>query len=133
MTACAASPVSPGPLGAALAKYDEPSSTSALITASGDSTTVAPTPTCTIEKLGTFGPLVQATCTFYDQFVTTTVSEDCGGHPGCAVATLDTGHGPVSISGTFVAVAVLTKIQEVRCGTYTNLPTGTATATYCTA
>lgn len=71
-----------------------------ITTATGATTTTAlvcaPTPTCTKAVLPTFGSASSATCTNYISTVTQTVTQDCGGYPGCAVVTEAMGHGPVS-------------------------------------
>ena len=48
---------------------------------------------CYIEQFPSFGPLVQATCTSYQEYVTSSVAHDCG---GCLTSTAIGGHGPVS-------------------------------------
>ncbi|KAF1356172.1 hypothetical protein BDV97DRAFT_364962 [Delphinella strobiligena] len=91
------------------------------ITTATDATTTtalvcAPTPTCTKAVLPTFGSASSATCTNYISTVTQTVTQDCGGYPGCAVVTEAMGHGPA-----------------VKCGSIITRATSTAYATYCTS
>ncbi|KAK8194941.1 hypothetical protein HDK77DRAFT_154321 [Phyllosticta capitalensis] len=83
------------------------------VAATGNGVGILASPTCTTKIFGgrKFGPLSRAECTFYDSYTTTTEYVDCG---GCALETLNFGHGPV-----------------VKCGKYVQLPVGTITATSC--
>ncbi|GME65630.1 hypothetical protein GTA08_BOTSDO04777 [Neofusicoccum parvum] len=92
-----------------------PTTTSSATFATLTVSTQTPGANCTTTLLegGKFGPLKQATCTFYESYTTITEYVDCG---GCALETLGLGPGPV-----------------VRCGTNTKAPLGTETVTTCSS
>lgn len=71
-----------------------PTTTSSATFATLTVSTQTPGANCTTTLLegGKFGPLKQATCTFYESYTTITEYVDCG---GCALETLGLGPGPV--------------------------------------
>ncbi|TKA59238.1 hypothetical protein B0A49_11504 [Cryomyces minteri] len=82
-----------------------PPTSDATITDATNTTTVVTTasPTCTLEIFPTFGNLSSATCTQYATYSTETLYTDCA---GCALTTVQLGHGPVVRCVTRITEAV---------------------------